>query len=442
MLVAGAAIVTIGLGAAYARFAVPWVESLLDAATVEQDAGGIERWRVQPIYRELAERLFGRAALLAWTLPLFVLAVWRLRASGDAVAKALTAAYASLLGYLAIELLAAPFLITRLDLYDFFVVLDVDHRLPASEKWIPTNADGLRGVRERGDYSAGDTNVLFAGDSFTFGFRVEAHQAFPARFEEIVSARRPDLRVRAVNLGWTSASPSLALRLLEDVGDAYHPDLVVYGVDMTDFHDDIKYQNMLARRGIYRTYDKIPITLHLLERWWPDAFGALYAWSNDNLPRERFFHSEQPLDLSRAAMEPTLESLRQIDGWARARGVAFAVVVLPRTYQLSAAESPQNREAGSYSVLGPYSLEPLRYLEEAAERVEFPIFSLLPAFRETSVFPTSFADDPHWTPAGHEVAAEALVALLAPLLEDAAAAAPSDAEASPAREPAAPAAWR
>jgi hypothetical protein len=84
----------------------------------------------------------------------------------------------------------------------------------------PPTADGLRGLRERADYAAGDTNVLFAGDSFTFGFRVEADQAFPARFEQILSARRPDLRARSVNLGWTSASPFLALSLLEDAARA------------------------------------------------------------------------------------------------------------------------------------------------------------------------------------------------------------------------------
>ena len=39
---------------------------------------------------------------------------------------------------------------------------------------------------------------------------------------------------------------------------------------------------------------------------------------------------------------------------------------------------------------------------------------LLEDFLSTDVFPTCFRDDPHWNPAGHRVAAEAIVEKLGP----------------------------
>jgi hypothetical protein len=209
----------------------------------------------------------------------------------------------------------------------------------------------------------------------------------------------------------------LAWRLLEDLGDAYLPDMVVYCLDMTDFHDDLRYQSLLARRGVFWFYDKVPITLRLLERRLPVVFDRLYRWSNPDLPEGRFFHSEQPLTRSAAHLSATVENLQRLHDWSRRRGAAFVLVVLPRGYQYDAAESPRSREAGQYTILGPYSHEPFRFFAELQDEVEYPILSLLPAFRDTQVFPTCFEDDPHWNPAGHRVAAEALVEALVPLLK-------------------------
>ncbi|MCB1032992.1 MAG: hypothetical protein KDD47_04060 [Acidobacteria bacterium] len=401
----------------YQHLGAPLVTKWLDAATVEQDVSGIEQWRVQPIYGALASRLYGRGALLAWSVPLFLLVFRRTRRRSEGLAKVLFSSYLFLAAYLAVELLAAPFLITRLGLYNYYFVLDVDHRLPPSHPGIGTNRDALRSPLERGDVSADDFNVLFTGDSFTFGLGVAWDQAFPAQVEKLLAARRPELKPRAFNMGWTSSSPVLALRLLERLGDAYRPDLLVYCLDMTDFHDDIKYQNMLDRRGIYWFFDKVPITLRLLEQVWPSGFEALYRRSNDNLPRERFFHSEQPLELSRSALRPTLANLEKLAAWAQQRDIPFVTVLLPRFYQYNATECPQNREAGFYTLEGPYSLEPFRFFDEKRSSLSFPVLSLLPTFERTEVFPTCFPDDPHWNPDGHRVAAEAITSFLLPVID-------------------------
>jgi hypothetical protein len=55
-------------------------------------------------------------------------------------------------------------------------------------------------------------------------------------------------------------------------------------------------------------------------------------------------------------------------------------------------------------------LEPTRYFDEQFGHREFPYLSLLPAFQAATVFPTTFEDDPHWTDAGTQVAADAVFA--------------------------------
>ena len=395
----------------------------LAAATPPPSGGGLEAWRLRNVHAALADGLplrllvlgaLALAALLALSRPALRrrLRGWR---TGVAVAAA-----ATLIGWLAVELLVAPFLLARLGLYRFYAVYDVDHRLPPHHRGIGTNGDGIRDPRPASAFTAPGVNLVFLGDSFTFGFGVEREEAFPARVEENLRRRFPALPVRVANFGWTSSSPHLALRQLHELGDRYHPDLVVYHLDMTDFHDDARQQAMLERRGVYAVFPYLPLALSLLERLSPRAAEVLESRAAGGLPADRFFVSSRPLDGSRRHLGPLVDSLHGLDDWCRARGVPFVLVVLPRTYQYDAAESLDNREAAWYEVLGPHALEPFRWVDEEAVGWPFPVVSLLPAFRETDVFPTAFEDDPHWTPAGHRVAAGAIADAVAPYVAAAA----------------------
>jgi hypothetical protein len=214
------------------------------------------------------------------------------------------------------------------------------------------------------------------------------------------------------NFGWVSASPYLSFRLFEDLGEAYSPDLVVLCIDMTDFFEEILYRAMVERRGLYRLYDTMPITLNLLRTRAPGVFWAIYDRINHFIPDKRFFATEAPLEETREQMEPLVRSLSVIHEHANRLGADFVVFVLPRSYQYSAEECPDNIEKDLYTVLGPHSLEPFRFFEEIEDDLAFPVLSLLETFQETTVFPTCFNNDPHWNPAGHEVAARAIAEYL------------------------------
>lgn len=352
---------------------------------------------------------------LVWAVGAVAFALSRLRWRGRV---ALLVGLVLLYGLL--EQVVAPRTAETVGLHQLIAVRDPDHRPHPNEGGC--NADGLRQKREAADYAPEDLNIVFLGDSFTMGVRLSnVNDAFPTLVERRLQAEFPGARIRVANFGWTSSSPLLSLRRLRDIGARYHPDLVVTCVDMTDPHDEIKWANLLERRGLCAWYDRIPFTLRLLYAYAPGAYGWVYdRMSGGNLPYHRFFATEQPLEESRPFLAPLRANLDGIDAEARQLGAASAVFVFPRWFQYSDRECPRDWEMlaseSRHTVLGPYSTEIFRWFDEQAETAEYPIFSLLEVFRSTDVFPTCFEDDPHWNEGGHRVAADAIAERLIPLV--------------------------
>ncbi len=345
-------------------------------------------------------REFFALAVAGWALLSVAAALVLLRARWWAWLFALP------LWWLGVETFVSPYLARLFNLRAYYYVLDVDH-LP-----IDGNSDNIRSEREPEEFTPDGLNIIFLGDSFTYGFGLEPEQTFVHRVEELLDAEHPDVPVRTANFAWTSSSPLLLHRRIVSIGDRYSPDLVVLCVDMTDFHDDVKYGNMLEQRGVYGVYDKLPLTLQALRRLRPRLFSRWWAWTNQNIPARPFFITEQPLEQSRPHMQALVRNMDAIGGWCAQRDVPLVVFILPRHYQYSDREAPGSWERGKYEVLGPYSREPFRFFEELATTRPYPIHSLLPAFLETDVFPTCFEHDPHWNADGARVAADAIAAIL------------------------------
>ena len=411
-LVAGSALVWIVLDGRAA------IESVLRATLASSEVTDHDRWRIGSIVPRLAALWWPRALLVAAFAVAGVGFAALARRVSLRLALASVAVVATMAMAAAIELLVAPFLIVPLGLHNYYFVLDVDHRFPGHNAGLNTNADGIRTPREASAFRAADLNILFLGDSYTYGLGVTGEEAFPAVTAGILRERLGRNDVEAANFGWPSSSPLLAARQFEDIGARYHPDVVLFAFDMTDFHDDLMYQRMLDRHGLYWWYDKIPITLRTLEKRAPDLFARLYASANRGLPRRRFFATELPLDSTRHLLGPVVKNLERIARDARDMGAEFAVLLLPRSFQYSDQESPDNWEKAEYTVLGPYSREPFRWFDSIEGELSFPVVSLLPAFEHTTVFPTCLLDDPHWNADGHRVAAEAIADWLEPVLRD------------------------
>ena len=310
--------------------------------------------------------------------------------------------------YVGVEHLLAPVVMRPYGMKTYYYTKNPDHLPPF--KFVPPgmNSDLARCLWEPEEFRPEGVNVIFIGDSFTHGALLEAEQAFPHLLTQRLRAEFPEADVKGVNLGWVSSSPYLDLRRLELQGEHYHPDLVALFVDMTDFQDDIKWRRRVERRGVYGWIYHFPFAMHAFESGFPEAFEEFYWANNEEVPRKRFFMSEAPLEETREACGELLANLDAVSEWCERVGARFVVYVLPRSYQYSDRESPDNWEADQYELLGPHSLEPFRLMAERAEEVDYPIRPLLEAFQQTEVFPTCFAHDPHWNPAGAQVAADAI----------------------------------
>ncbi len=354
-------------------------------------------------------RTAGILALLAALLAL----LWLALIVGRMGRKRWLVPTAAVAWWLGVETWVAPHLGGLLPLWQHDIMQDVDHRPKVGGPG--DNADRFRATPEREAFRPDGFNLMFLGDSFTYGFLVEGEEAFPARVRDLLRDAYPGRTIEVANCGWVSASPLLAQRLLLELGDAYHPSVVALCLDMTDFENDIVYQNMLDRRGPYALYDRVPLTLATFQRLAPKTYRRLLSWSVDGAAPERFFANERPLEETRSWLAHTLRHIEAIHAWCDARGVDFVLFVLPRHFQYDARECLGNWEVAEYTLLGPYSLEPFRFFDELRPNVVYPIVSLLEALRDAPERPLHFEHDPHWTARGHAVAARAVFDALAPI---------------------------
>jgi lysophospholipase L1-like esterase len=82
--------------------------------------------------------------------------------------------------------------------------------------------------------SAGETRVLFLGDSATEGAFVSLQQSYPLRWKQLLDQRDPGNRVRAINAGVWGMTTIDEYHLLRDKLLPLRPDVVVVGLFMAN----------------------------------------------------------------------------------------------------------------------------------------------------------------------------------------------------------------
>ena len=298
---------------------------------------------------------------------------------------------------------------------DLRLVRDVDHRLPANTA--ETNSDGIRSQKEAGEFTDDALNIIFLGDSFVYGERQYPELALPQQYERLVRSRQSACKTNVANFGWVTSSPYLSLRLLKEIGIKYSPDVVFLFLDMTDFHDDLKYRYLIEKPTVvYKALAYLPGIVIFGKKRFASlsrfGWGACLHDAIFGLPSDRFFIVNEPLSDTEGYGSAVFRSIIEIAEFSENElGSKFVLIVFPRSFQYSERECPENWEKPAYEVLGPHSLEPFVLIEKFKERVGFPVHSLLRDFQDTQTFPTVQYDDPHWTEKGHRFVAERLYAI-------------------------------
>lgn len=313
--------------------------------------------------------------------------------------------------------LCEPLLLERLvfPLYN----VDIDHRMKPEPGFL--NEDGVQPDVPARDYREEDFNIVFLGDSFTFGFLVEPKElAFPFQVGRLLATEVPELHVRVVNFGWVSSSPVVQLRQLRQIGRKYKPDLVVQAFDMTDFGDDLIYLQALRQGGgpdpaqlnIFRALE-VRLGLFLgvpdFRRWIADQVVRMPTdgESFESMPRH-YFPLAAPLRETEIFLEPTWTALGHTHRLAGELGAGYALFILPRCQQYHREECPDVQETDPFPESDEYIYEVFEYFDDQARTAPFPVHSLLEDFRNSGVSPTVFDDDIHYNAAGHGVAARAM----------------------------------
>jgi len=320
-----------------------------------------------------------------------------------------------------------------------------------ADVFVETNSDGLRTRREREEFKTFGTRIAVIGDSFAFGFGVQAEDALPHQLEKLLRRTRGTEDLAVLNAGVVSSSPLLGKLLFERVVSDYDPQAVVLILDATDIGDDYKYERegaledgrfvfplkgpecgesgrltyygavaeILSRRG-RRLSDLLltpirPLGPHLGISFENDCGYSYYDFNfqvGDQTESSRFFHDRHPLSLTRSYFDTSLAHVKEMADDVRASGADFLLVISPRYQHWNPEESPENWETEEYASDPTYHFEYFRYFEESREEVDFPILNLLDAFQATDEFPLVFREDPHWNAAGNSFAARVIASRL------------------------------
>jgi lysophospholipase L1-like esterase len=291
--------------------------------------------------------------------------------------------------------------------------------------------------------------VLAIGDSFTFGWGVEAHETYAAHLERLLSPRFPSKTLHVINGGFAACySPDTYYLYLKTEGLALKPDLVVVGLFVgNDLDSSAAFENEwnekdaeglpLRIRNVNQHVDGnflvpriIPFRYRapLLSRshvfqgvfdiWWeiapkirswmPGGTATTVHAASQEPPRPEdqipYMYRLQYADRTETVLARVRQLLSGMNRLAKNAGVPMYVVLIPDPLQMNPNE---------FSGTGDID-KPQRVLGRFFETEGITHLDLLPWLREKSAGrPVYFPFDGHWNALGNELAAERIAQFVA-----------------------------
>ena len=323
-----------------------------------------------------------------------------------------------------------------------FLLPDLHVRMvgEAGEVELVTERHGFRNREEiPREKPAGSYRILFAGDSFVAGYRVDQEEMVGRRLERSLrdrTGRRVDVLVAG------SGHPGTTLDLVERHGLSFEPDLVLVGVTLGNdlsqswmarhpYSGEVLANLMLPEDAFVQSRvallpARLDRTLHAwrsyrrfqryraspITPWYPVRPGEVRLFDAGHSLGH--FFVRRPLPVVERSYEDVLYFLERIAAAARASATEVLFVIFPQRFQVHGAD--WRATVFSYG-LDPMAFDlqaPNRRLAVECERHGLPCLDLLPAFRrhadEALYLPRG---DMHWNARGHAVAAEELAGVLA-----------------------------
>lgn len=259
---------------------------------------------------------------------------------------------------------------------------------------VTTNGHGLRERELPLEKPADTRRVLFLGDSVTFGPGVRDGEPFPRLLELDLEADTSS-RIQTINAGVVGYNTVQEQGRLEDVGLEYQPDVVVLTFLVNDLLET------------FSIFD------HQYEPTGPLAAIKVWLRRNSNLYRfvqDIYWRAAREIRRSeegptaplrkRDRLEERLATLDQIIQTTRAHGASFLLVLYPDNLDDPVSPGPSGER-----------LTMRQELIAFAQREQVPYVDLtdtLGDVRDPRAREYRLKEDPHPSPAGHRVIAEAL----------------------------------
>ena len=344
-------------------------------------------------------------------------------------------------------LFAAPLLdlpIYRRDTQGNLLLRPGLRRRHVTRHWDVTVAINEQGWRDSRDpMPSAEPILLGLGDSFAFGWGVELEESLLFLVEKRLSRFRA---TRFVKAGVPGTGPSDQWKLLPPLWERYRPRIVVLvffvGNDFTDVQ--MGGSSQFEVRDGYLRRRRLP---DQAESWIKDVSWSLTRYSrllqwlraaqwnrarsesgstehSDSVPRGwdawlREFaqvHLRSYPERTERAVRLTLDYLGRLSEFCRDRSTVFALVAVPRSFQVYPGELVELKGALGLTDAELDLDRPQRILRKGARQREVPFLDLLPPFRQSVAVESNrglfYYPDAHLNPAGHRLAAEALYLFL------------------------------
>ena len=246
---------------------------------------------------------------------------------------------------------------------------------------IRTNSFGMRGPEFSPQKPGGVHRVIALGDSITFGWKVEATEAWPGRLEQMLNAGGGGFEV--LNMGVSGYNTREEVTLFLDRGQTFDPDLVVVGYCLNDPENE-PVQPLSA--------------FYQPPSWWKHSNLLRLLWKAVWSMRVRYYGGgDYHLYLHRypPAWNTVMNSFARLGLWSREHKVPVLVAIFPDL----------SRPAAGY----PYA-QVHEQIANEARASGLMVLDLRAAFdpHPRELMRIS-ADDPHPSVAGQRVAAAAIL---------------------------------
>jgi lysophospholipase L1-like esterase len=254
---------------------------------------------------------------------------------------------------------------------------------------IRTNSHGMREREIPIEKPDSVRRIVALGDSYTFGFGVRAHRAYPRVLEELLNERSPGRRFEVLNFGVGGYSTPDEAIVLKERALAWGPDLVIVGYVLNDPEDEPiqPLQSYYQEPRWWQRFQLLRLVAKADWQWRVRRFGGGdYIRSLYGDPRK---------------WKNVVDGFASIQQTARSRGIRVMVVVFPLCTVDDWAQYPY----------GPLH----RMVARAAAADGFEVVDLLPVYARRPPRELRLADsDAHPNEEGHRLAAEAIASRILP----------------------------